>query len=181
MYLVPAGILSMGLNFRLTTLAPQKPSRSVVVVSEYYWKLISYNLQVPSTLQQFAALSLNPVGRASLHRSASSSSAFSDISFSDDSSYSPPTGPSTSLSLGFEDFVASPADDSDDEGDIPPAVFSRSPRRPTVARTTTGRSVSYSAVESELFSKDLFSYFDDDDDSSDSSFESSSANEDTFF
>ena len=75
----------------------------------------------------------------------------------------------------------SPADDSDDEGDIPPAVFSRSPRRPTVARTTTGRSVSYSAVESELFSRDLFSYFDDDDDSSDSSFESSSANEDTFF
>ena len=181
MYLVLDGILSMGLNFRLTTLVPQKPSRSVVVVSEYYRKLISYNLQVPSTLQQFAALSLNPVGRASLHRSASSSSAFSDISFSSDSSYSPPTGPSTSLSLGFEDFVASPADDSDDEGDIPPAVFSRSPRRPTVARTTTGRSVSYSAVESELFSRDLFSYFDDDDDSSDSSFESSSANEDTFF
>ncbi|KAI0093971.1 hypothetical protein BDY19DRAFT_902660 [Irpex rosettiformis] len=139
--------------------------------------------EMPSTLQQFAALSLNPVGRASLHRSVSSSSAFSDTS--SDSSYSTPTGSSASLSLGFEDFAASPADDSDDDNDVPQATLFRSPRRPSVARAPTFRSFSYSAVESELSSsRDLFSYFgddDDDDDSFDSSFENSRSNEDTFF
>ena len=70
--------------------------------------------------------------------------------------------------------------DSDDEGDLPRAFLSRSPRRPSEAPVASARSVSYSAVESELsFSRDLFSYFDDDEESVSSSYSGSS--EDTFF
>jgi hypothetical protein len=80
--------------------------------------------------------------------------------------------------MGFEDFA--PADDSDDESDLPQAVLSRSPRRPSQAPVGGARSVSYSAVESELsFSRDPFSYFDEDEESVSSSY--SGDGEDTFF
>ncbi|KAI0705867.1 hypothetical protein BC835DRAFT_1409925 [Cytidiella melzeri] len=139
-----------------------------------------YPQQIPSTLQQFAALSLNPIGRASLHRTMSSSSAFSDMSFSSDSSFSTPTPSPTGLSMGFEDFGSPPADNSDDETYLPYASLSLSSRRPSVAPTRSARSASYSDVESELsFSRDLFSYFDDDEESSFSG--SSTSNEDVFF
>lgn len=122
------------------------------------------------------------MGRASLHRSVSNSSAFSDASFSSDDSYSTPTLAPTRLSMGFEDFVSAPADDSDDEADLPYAVLSRSPRRPSVAPIMEPHSAIYSAVESELsFSRDLFSYFDDEDGNLSDSFSDSSAGHDDVF
>lgn len=85
--------------------------------------------------------------------------------------------------MGFEDFMSSPADDSDDENDLPYAILSRATRRPSVAPIRSARSVSYSAVESELsFTRDLFSYFNDEDENSSEFFSQTvTGSEDVFF
>ncbi|KAI0343364.1 hypothetical protein BDW22DRAFT_1345112 [Trametopsis cervina] len=108
---------------------------------------------LPSTIQQLAAHSLNPLGRASLQRTASSSSTFSDVSSPSSSSSSTPTLSPTRLSTGFEDLFA--ASDSDDENDVPYAVLPRAGgRRPTSLPLPlsgmSARAASYSAAESEF-------------------------------
>lgn len=137
---------------------------------------------MPSTLDQFAALSLNPLGRASLHRSVSSISTFSDVSISSDSSYSTPTLSPAGLSLGFEDFGSAPLDDSDDENDAPFAALSRATRRPSTAPVRSGRSVSYSFVEDNLsFTRARSDWFDDDEESFAGSFSQSITDSDDLF
>lgn len=102
----------------------------------------------PTSIDQFAALSINPMGRASLQRTMSSSSAFSDAS---DSSFSTPSLSPVGLSLGLADCVPTFAADSDDERDAPLPSLSRSPRRPPGApRRMNTRSVSYSLIEDDL-------------------------------
>ena len=137
---------------------------------------------MPSALEQFAALSLNPIGRASLHSSVSSSSGFSDTSFSSESSFSTPTLSPAGLSLGFEDFAPVPLDDSEDENDAPFTVLSRGTHRPSAAPARSGRSASYSLVESDLsFARGRHDWFADDDEDSAGSFSQSITGSDSLF
>ncbi|GJE90745.1 hypothetical protein PsYK624_068890 [Phanerochaete sordida] len=137
----------------------------------------------PSAVEQFAALSLNPVGRAALHRTDSISSAFSDASFDSDSSFSTPSSSPLGIDFGFSDFALAPSVDSDDENEPHRLPLSRATRRPARAPVRTGRSASYSFIEDRLSgsrrSRDVF----DDDFSAPSPFSPNSfgGDDDLFF
>jgi hypothetical protein len=119
-------------------------------------------MQLPSAVEQFAALSLNPVGRAALQRTPSMSSTFSDAS-SSDSSFSTPAHSPTELDFGFSDCVDVPSVDSDDEYEPRYGPFARATRRPARAPVRTVRSVSYSFVEDRLSNtRRVRDVFDDD-------------------
>lgn len=138
----------------------------------------------PSAVEQFAALTLNPVGRATLHRADSISSAFSDTSFDSDSSFSTPTTSPVGIDFGFSDFAAAPSVDSDDESESRRPPLPRATRRPARVPVRSGRSVSYSFIEDQLSggrrSRDVF---DDDDWSSTSPLSSNNfgGDDDLFF
>ncbi|KIP12276.1 hypothetical protein PHLGIDRAFT_113755 [Phlebiopsis gigantea 11061_1 CR5-6] len=113
---------------------------------------LSESTESASPFEQFAALTLNPVGRVSLERTDSISSAFSDAS--SDSSFSSPFSTPTltpmGMDFGFMDCVDVPSADSDDDDVSPFSALSHATRRPARAPIRSTRSASYSFIEDEL-------------------------------